>query len=162
MISKEDLSKAFERNVSIIKRQTEGLTHRDSVLQLPFRGNCLNWVLGHIVDTRNTVLRLLGEEPVLDEAAIRKRYGHGSEPVCADGPDVVKLEKLLEALERSQERIAAGLARATPEDLAKETQSHLGTTTVAQRLFFMYYHETYHTGQTEYLRQLAGKNDKVI
>lgn len=162
MISKEDLSKAFERNVSIIKRQTEGLTHRDSVLQLPFRGNCLNWVLGHIVDTRNTVLRLLGEEPVLDEAAIRKRYGHGSEPVCADGPDVVKLEKLLEALEQSQERIAAGLARATPEDLAKETQSHLGTTTVAQRLFFMYYHETYHTGQTEYLRQLAGKNDKVI
>jgi hypothetical protein len=29
-------------------------------------------------------------------------------------------------------------------------------------VFFLYFHETYHVGQTELLRQLAGKNDQVI
>jgi hypothetical protein len=29
-------------------------------------------------------------------------------------------------------------------------------------VFFQYFHETYHVGQTELLRQLAGKNDQVI
>ena len=29
-------------------------------------------------------------------------------------------------------------------------------------LFFGYFHESYHVGQTELLRQLAGKNDKMI
>jgi uncharacterized damage-inducible protein DinB len=75
---------------------------------------------------------------------------------------VLPLERLLEALEGAQEGIAAGLRRATPAELAGQAQSHLGTTTVAQLLFFLYYHETYHTGQTELLRQLAGTNDHII
>jgi hypothetical protein len=37
-----------------------------------------------------------------------------------------------------------------------------GEITLGNRLFFIYYHETYHVGQTELLRQLAGKNDKII
>ncbi|MGC8787954.1 MAG: hypothetical protein ACP5Q1_11065, partial [Anaerolineae bacterium] len=63
---------------------------------------------------------------------------------------------------KSQERINMALVRITPEELAKETQDHRGKTTVAERLFFLYFHETYHVGQTELLRQLAGTNDKVI
>jgi hypothetical protein len=45
MITAKDLIGASERNLGIIKAQTEGLSHADSLLQLPFRGNCLNWVL---------------------------------------------------------------------------------------------------------------------
>ena len=30
------------------------------------------------------------------------------------------------------------------------------------RIFFLYFHDTYHVGQTELLRQLAGVGDKVI
>lgn len=161
MITSEDLIGAFARNLGTIKAQTEGLSHPDSLLQLPFRGNCLNWVLGHIVANRSRILVLLGEKPILSEAQAA-RYGHGSQPVCADGADVLSLERLLEALERAQEGIAAGLRRATPAELARNVQSHLGTTTVAQLLFFLYYHETYHTGQTELLRQLAGTNDHII
>jgi|GEM_PF-5021639 len=33
---------------------------------------------------------------------------------------------------------------------------------VGAQLSFLSWHETYHTGQTEYLRQLAGKDDQVI
>lgn len=33
---------------------------------------------------------------------------------------------------------------------------------VGERLFGFYFHDTYHTGQTDLLRQVAGTNDKVI
>ncbi len=35
MINSQDLSNAFAHNVAIIKMQTEGLTHEDSMRQLP-------------------------------------------------------------------------------------------------------------------------------
>ena len=161
MITTKDLISALERNLDIIKSQTQGLSHADSVLQLPFRGNCMNWVLGHIATNRSNMLQALGEEPILSEAQ-HKRYGYDSEPVCDDAGDILKLEQLLAMLEQSQRTIAASLQKISPEELAREVQSFLGTTTLGQLVFFLYFHETYHTGQTEALRQLAGKDDKVM
>ena len=161
MITTADLISGLERNLGIIKAQTEGLSQADSLLQLPFRGNCLNWVLGHIADNRSTMLRLLGEEAILSEAH-SARYGYNSEPVCGDADDILTLEQLLTALEQSQSTLAARLQQITAEELAREEQSFLGTTTLGQLIFFLYWHETYHAGQPEYLRQLAGKDDKVI
>ncbi|MBC7261411.1 MAG: DinB family protein [Chloroflexi bacterium] len=161
MISPQELAGAFERNLKIVQAQTKGLRHADSLLQPPFRGNCLNWVLGHLVTNRDRVLTLLGEVPAGNES-VQARYGYGSEPVRGEGEGVLRLETLLDMLARSQERINIALARITPEELAKETQDHRGKTTVAERLFFLYFHETYHVGQTELLRQLAGTDDKVI
>jgi hypothetical protein len=161
MITPKELAGAFARNLETAKSQTKGLTHADSVLQPPFRGNCLNWVLGHIAENRSRVLQLLGQPPILSEAQA-KRYGYGSEPVCADGEDILRLETLMALLERSQKAIDAALGRVTPEELAREVESFLGTTTLGYFLFILYYHESYHLGQTELLRQLAGTNDKVI
>jgi hypothetical protein len=160
MITTADFIKALERNLDTIKSQTQGLTHADSVLQLPFRGNCLNWGLGHIATSRSIMLKALGEKPILNEAQL-KRYGYGSEPVCADGEDILTLEQLLTVLEQSQQALTASLHKISAEELAREAQSFLGTTTLGQLVFFLYYHQTYHTGQTEALRQLAGKDDKA-
>lgn len=82
--------------------------------------------------------------------------------MTGDGAGVLSLDRLLEALERAQEGIVAGLGHATPVELAKEIEVGQHTMTVGQRLFGLYFHETYHTGQTELLRQLAGTDDKVI
>jgi len=154
MISAKDLAGALARNLDMAKEQTKGLTHADSVLQPPVPGNCLNWVLGHITETRSLVLQQLGQPPLLSEAQA-KRYGYGSEPVCADGGDILKLEKLMALLEQSQKTIDAALGRITAEELNKKVESFLGSTTLGQLLFFLYYHETYHLGQTELLRELA-------
>ena len=161
MIRTEDLLEAFARNLKTIQQQTEGLSHEQCLLQPPFRGNCMNWVLGHIADTRNSLLKALGEKPIMTEKE-SARYKYGSEPVCADGEGVIKLERLLSMLQHSQERIAVALPRLTPQDLAKMVKDHRGEVTLGQRLFFLYFHETYHTGQTELLRQLAGTDDKII
>lgn len=161
MISTQELLEAFARNLNIIQAQTKGLSHEQCLLQPPFRGNCMNWVLGHMAETRNSLLKTLGEKPILTEKECA-RYGHGSEPVCADGEGVIKLERLLPMLQHSQERIAVALPRLTAEDLAKMVKDHRGEVPLGNRLFFLYFHETYHTGQTELLRQLAGTDDKII
>ena len=161
MISTQELLEAFARNLNIIQAQTEGLSHEQCLLQPPFRGNCMNWVLGHMAETRNSLLKTLGEKPILTEKECA-RYGHGSEPVCADREGVIKLGRLLAMLQHSQERIAVALPRLTAEVLAKKVKDHRGEVPLGNRLFFLYFHETYHTGQTELLRQLAGTDDKVI
>jgi len=161
MITVTDLIESLERNLDIIKAQTQGLTHADSLLQLPFRGNCLNWVVGHIAANRNTMLHFLGEEGILGEAHAA-RYAYDSEPVCGEDGDILTLEELLVALERGQKALVARLQTIPAEDLARDVESWLGTTTLGQLVFYLLWHESYHTGQTEALRQLAGKGDKVI
>src|SRR5262245_9871665 len=161
MIDPAQLAGAFERNVNVVKMQSAGLSNDDSLIQLPFRGNCLNWVVGHITANRNLVLQALGEAPALGADATA-RYQRGSEPVDGGADGLLTLEELLETLERAQAGIAAGLQRASPDDLAREVPGSQNHITVGQRLFFLYFHETYHVGQTELLRQLAGKNDAVI
>ena len=161
MIDPEQLANAFGLNLNIIRMQTEGLTHEDGLLQPPFRGNCLNWVLGHIAVNRDRVLAALGEEPILseEEAAL---YDTGSDPITGEEEGILTQVMLLAALERAQEKTAAALSRITVEELAKEIEVGDRTMTLGQRLFGLYFHETYHVGQTEALRQLAGMDDKVI
>jgi hypothetical protein len=161
MITPTDLAGAFGRNVSIIRRQTDGLTHADSLLQPPFRGNCLNWIVGHIAVNRDNVLRLLGEQPVMDADGVR--YRRESDPIV-DGADegILPLDELLDRLARSQEQLSAALGRVDQATLARELTFNDNTTTVKERVFTLYFHDCYHTGQTELLRQLAGKNDQVI
>jgi len=161
MLTTEDLIGAFGRNVHTIELQCKGLTHADALLQPPFRGNCMNWVLGHIADNRNRILVLLGQPPLMTEAE-SARYGHGSQPVLGEGEGVLSLSRLLDVIQRAQSGIETGLRNATAEQLTKPMSSHMGTISTEQLVFFLYYHDTYHTGQTELLRQLAGTNDHVI
>ncbi|MEJ2707239.1 MAG: DinB family protein [Anaerolineales bacterium] len=161
MITASDLSAGYALNVRLIKRQTEGLSHADSLIQTPYNINSLNWVLGHIAVNRDNVLRALGVETLLTEAQTQ-RYIRDSEPVRQDGPDILKLEELLELLERGQAIIESEFKKLTPESLEREIEIGERSVTLGSRLFGLYFHDTYHTGQTDLLRQVAGINDKVI
>ena len=143
----------------IMTEQAKGLTHEDSVRQLPFRGNCFNWVLGHILESRSRMLAILGLEPFLDEAEAAL-YKRGSTPIT-DGSTAVPLPTLLQHLDDSHESLIAYFQQATPEDLAAATDNE-NWPTLDSRLSFLHWHETYHVGQLEILRQLAGTDDAVI
>jgi len=159
MLNSQDLSNAFARNVGIIKMQTKDLTDEDSLRQLP-HGNCLNWVLGHIAASRDSVIETLGEPPLMDSYGIR--YKRGSDPVTHADEGTMTMEELLTWLDRSQERISTALSKMDEAALAHEYTIGDQKTTVGQRAFFLYFHETYHVGQAELFRQLAGKDDKII
>jgi len=160
MLSLQDLSEAFARNVMILKMQTEGPTHEDSLRQLPFNGNCLNWVLGHIATYRDQILKMLGEPPMREVQG--SRYQTDSDPMREADEQTVPLEELLTWIDRTQERLTTVLARMDEAALSREVTRGERKTTVSKQLFFGYFHESYHVGQTELLRQLAGKNDKMI
>ena len=51
MLDVETLAKDSKRNFLVIQAQTKDLTHQESLVQVP-GVNCLNWVLGHIADSR--------------------------------------------------------------------------------------------------------------
>jgi uncharacterized damage-inducible protein DinB len=161
LISTDQLAAMFRRNLDIVKQQIASLSEADSLLQLPFRGNCLNWVLGHLAENRNSLLRNLGRPEFLAKEQ-QQRYGHGSAPVTCAGEEALPMSELLGMLERSQPEIEASLRAITPKDLSKEVKFATRTMTLGERLFFQYFHETYHVGQTEILRQLAGTDDKII
>ena len=161
MINAGQLAEAFASNLDILKMQTKGLTHQDSLLQPPVRGNCLNWVLGHITVNRDRVLSILGEAPILSPG-VTARYQTDSEPVTCEQEGILSLAELIDALERGQGLLSAALQRASEAELAREVQVGETSLSIRQRLFGLYFHETYHTGQTELLRQLAGTNDKII
>ena len=157
MLAAELLAGLFKRNALIIQEQTRGLTHDDSLAQAP-RANCLNWVLGHIADYRDEVLTMLGEAPLLGEAG--DRYQKGSESVTVDQPGVLSLERLLDVLAEGQERIGLVLATLSEQAL-RERPADEETLNLLECLHLVCWHETYHVGQTELLRALAGKTGPV-
>lgn len=122
--------------------------------------NCLNWVRGHCADGRDRVLAMLGEAPLLGEAGARCR--REPDPITGDGPEALPLERVLAVLAEGRERIGATLAAQPDEALGEEEQVGERTLTLVTLLHFANWHETYHVGQTELLRALAGKTDKVI
>jgi uncharacterized damage-inducible protein DinB len=154
----ETLAEYYGLTYRVIGRQLEGVTHEESLVQPPFRGNCLNWVLGHILVSREEALTILGEDLPWDES-VASRYRRNSDPITS-AEQALPLSQLLALLDESQSRILAGLARLSPERI--EAREGDDTDSIGERLTFANWHETYHVGQLELLRQVAGKNDKII
>jgi len=161
MIRKDQLAEGYALNLRLIEMQTAGLNHADSLIQTPYNINCLNWVLGHIAVGRDSVLRLIGEETLLNEEETNC-YKTDSDPITGDGEHVVQLERLLNILAIGQVRINSGFARLTGDELSREVQVGDRQVPLGVRLHGFYFHDTYHTGQTDLLRQIAGTNDKII
>ena len=156
MFSAMEIARFFGLNHRLIHMQIDGLSHEDSLLQLPFRGNCFNWVLGHIIVNRDVALVTLGEDPFWSNEE-SSRYAADSAPVTGD-EEALRLERLVVDLDRAHEGLDAALGRVTHE----RWTTPAGGRTVGEQVTFLMWHETYHTGQTEYLRQLAGKDDAVV
>jgi uncharacterized damage-inducible protein DinB len=157
MYPAKDLISDFERNRRILHSQTEGLTHADSLLQ-PSGANCLNWTIGHIVVHRDKVIEACGGEPILAVGQV-DRYTNESDPITEEGPDVVPLVTLMDQLDQTQERLAQVVADADLDAIQTVNERDVP---LWKRVHFWYFHDTYHTGQTEMLRGLAGYTDQVI
>ena len=156
------VTRGFKRNVSLVEAHADGISHEDSLTQTPYNVNCFNWVVGHMITSRNALFRNIAGEELWSTEDGLDRYRRESEPITEDGPGVWKLADLLAALGESQERIEARFGETTPEYLAEEVEVDGRSATREARILFGYFHDTYHTGQLDLLRQLSGKSDKVI
>lgn len=159
-----ELAQIYEFSYGAIQRNLDGLTHEDSVLCPEPAGNCVNWVLGHMVTGRGLVLMLAGADGTVltdDEAA---PYRRGS-AALREGGSVVDITRLKSALEETQQRLIPALQALSTEALSAEVPEQfrrpplLGT--VGQALTRLGYHEGYHNGQIGLLRRMAGKEAAI-
>ena len=150
------LSSLFETNLYAIRVNTEGITDAEALLQPNPAGNCMNWVMGHILSTREAALKVFGETPVLPPDTT-SRYTRGSRPIAGPG-DGLPMTELLQHLAASQERLLRGIENASA---AKWDEARTDFGTVRRALYFLHFHEAYHTGQLALLRRLAGKKGAI-
>jgi len=148
-------------NLGTIKINTKGLTHEESLVAPPGGGNCLNWIVGHLVSSRNGLLKLLGCEGVWDKERA-ELYKRGSDPISAG--DAVAFEEILADFAAAQEPIVAALRALSDEELAAPTTARYlkgDDETLGSALATFVFHEAYHAGQTGLLRRILGKDGAI-
>ena len=157
----ELLSNLFNFNHFVVQKNTEGLDHADSMRPPQPAGNCMNWVLGHILATRGSMHRLLELEPPLTEAAAEV-YKRGSASLAPDDARAVDFQELMRAFTQSQQVILERIEALGIEGLADTIEeSPLGEGRKGDLLAKLHFHEAYHAGQIGLLRRLTGRDGAI-
>lgn len=142
----------------VVKLNVDGLTQEDSLIQPQPGGNCLNWVVGHLLYVYDQTLPILGQTPVLGVDTL-KRYGRGT-PQIENAAEALDLAQLMTAWDEAADRMEAGLESLTPETLdrlAPWSPTNNPEETVRSLISTILFHQAYHAGQTGLLRRMAGK-----
>ena len=150
----------LRRNQNAIVKAIEGLSHAESLLQLPGEGNCMNWVLGHIATFRDGMLADIRQPEYMTEAEA-KLYDAGSKPITVESKSV-DFERLVElqtqtydAISRWLESNPAGFERESRQD-GPIRKGYLGYwETVIEHFAQNMGHESIHAGELSALRELA-------
>jgi len=158
----KDLARMYEFSYAALNRNLQDLNHEDTVVLPDGGGNCLNWVLGHVVTARRTVLMLAGATPTLAGEGMAV-YHRGSHPEGTDG--FADLAKLRAMFDETQKQLIPALAALSEEALNSSVpEQHRRpplTGTIGEALIRLHYHEGYHNGQIGLLRRLAGKEGAI-
>ena len=143
----------YEFTAILVHRLVDGLSQEETLIQLPFEVNCLNWVLGHIVTNRSHALEVVGAEHTWQDE-VRELYNTGTENINAGG-ESIQVDDLLKYLDESVELINAALENVSDEYLAENFTNYRGEKAREAHLSGFHWHETYHIGQLEIFRALA-------
>ena len=156
MISQQMLKTLYQDSYALVKQQTEGIKHQESIYQPPYDGNCINWILGHIIVARCNFMMMLDIPSIWDMAQCRQ-FIPGSDPITNEH-DAILFETMCGDFDNTQEHLLIALDRVKREKL----QEINGEKTIGEHLAFYNSHEAYHAGQLEILRQvLKNRNHEV-
>jgi len=134
----------------LIHRFVDGITHEESVLQLPFEHNCMNWILGHIVTNRSHVLETVAAAHAWQEE-VRALYRTDTPPIRPGGPSV-QFENLVNYLDDSVPLLESALENVSDEWLEETHSNYRGEKTRYAHVTGFHWHETFHVGQLEILK----------
>ena len=153
---------AFQFHIGsfVLDRNLAGVDHEQSLLAPSPGGNTMNWIVGHVVRTRNQALVLLGGAPLFDDAEFAQ-YGPGG----LDPHRALRLEELRRRFDALGPAIASALAKSTPAQLSEKapfSPTANPAETVGTLLASIAFHEAYHLGQTGLSRRLLGKPGALL
>lgn len=135
----------------------EGITHEESLLQLPFETNSMNWVLGHIVTNRSHALEAAQVEHAWWEE-VRALY-HTGTPNIKPGDKAIHLETLLAYLDESAGLLQSKLETVSDVWMKENFTNYRGEKPREVHLTSFHWHEGFHIGQLEIFKDfvIAGR-----
>jgi len=139
-----------------------GITHEESLKSAGGSANGINWLAGHILNSRARLAARTGAPggPFLSEQEAAW-YGKGSKPIGAGDP-CVPLEGIVAGLQQTVDGIAAWLAQMTDAELEAAIDRTMfpippAKPTLGAMVEFAILHEMYHSGQIGLVRRALGK-----
>lgn len=153
------LLQQFGAIYSIVARNVDGLMHADSLAPTA-GGNTANWILGHLTNVQNGVMKVIGAPPVWESEQLeRARFDH---PI-RDANEAIDWDTLVERFNSSRDACIAGLAALTDESLAEKMNDAFGRpSTRAGVLGVLAIHQCYHAGQLGMARRAAGRKTAIL
>ena len=146
----QSLNQKYQFHNRVMHHFIDGISHEESLLQLPFEHNCMNWILGHIVTNRSHVLETVGAAHGW-QAEVRELYHQDTQPVTQESPSI-KFESLIANLDESVELLEAALEGVSEEWLDKNYTNYRGEKSRYEHLESFHWHESFHLGQLEILK----------
>lgn len=142
----------------VVRRCADGFSQEESLVAPEGGGNCLNWVMGHLLHVYNNALPAIGQARVMEkETTVRFKRGAAG----LDATDeAMEMAEMMAAWDEVANRVDAGLAGLTVEGLdapAPFSPSNNPKETVRTLLTTILFHQAYHAGQVGLLRRIAGK-----
>lgn len=147
---------------AVVGMNVAGVTHEESLRRPTPGGNCLNWVIGHLLWVYNGFLPLLDQAPVFPDGAL-ERYRRGGPPLD-HASDAVEFGALMTAWNEAAARVDAGLAALSPERLdgpGVRTGADSVDESFRASVTTVMFHQAYHAGQTGVLRRLIGREGAI-
>jgi len=145
-------------NSYVLTRNLEGITHEDSVKSPEPAGNCINWVVGHMVKARNMAMNVIGQQPMWSPDRFDMYGGSGQHPF--DPARAIPLDELIAQFQAIQGPLTDGMKAMSADALsAKAPFSPTGNPdeTIGSLLAALIFHESHHSGQLGVLRRVIGK-----
>lgn len=154
----ESVYRDFEFHTMLIHRFVDGVTHEESIWQLPFEHNCMNWILGHIVANRSHVLEVFTISHAWRDE-ILGRYHTETPPVTPES-ESVQFDQLITYLDESVTLLKPALAQMTDEQIDTLHTNYRGEKSRYDHAKGFHWHEAFHLGQLEILQAfIASKRD---
>ena len=138
----------LERNRALLARISDGIDPMAARTPLVPGGSHLQWLLGHLVASRDALLATVGGERAWPEERAA-HYDYGSAASDTPGEPVADL---LATMADQQARLAEAFTGLDDDALAHPK----GRTTVGETLEFLTWHESYPVGQATLYRRGAG------
>jgi hypothetical protein len=148
----------FQISNMVLRANVGDVTHEESLIMPKPAGNCLNWVLGHLVATRSNFLAGIGEKPPWNEADCKHYDRHG--PPLTNPADAKPLDEIWRALDETLRGIQETISKFTPDQLAAKapfSPTNNPDETLTSLVTTFAFHDAYHAGQTGILRRIIGR-----
>lgn len=148
MMDKVTLKIQFEANFGLILKNLEGISTEEALIFPQNEANCVNWILGHLICSRNLILNALGEKSVWDN---ERFYCYGRYVnALAVQQEFINFELLKQYFGQTQLVLSNGLDNLQTDAIE-----------VVKKISFLSLHESYHCGQLGYARRLLCKEGVI-